>query len=100
MLAQLKDGPKEINVMQWAGRAAFEMMARGGLERSFDPLVAKPEEGSRVFIEALKELVYVYLPSLVDYAEESFGDMIDRHCSQSTTGVWLRLLLKHSFHRP
>lgn len=61
MLAQLEDTSKQINVMHWAGRAAFEMMALGGLGRSFDPLVSQPEEESRIFIEALKELMYVYV---------------------------------------
>ena len=37
--ADIKDGPREIDVLDWMGRAALELIGQAGLGYSFDPLV-------------------------------------------------------------
>ncbi|KAI1790098.1 cytochrome P450 [Ganoderma leucocontextum] len=51
--SQVKDGPKDIDVLAWMGRAALELVGRGGLGYSFDTLVS---ESRNEFAEAVKAL--------------------------------------------
>ncbi|CCM02690.1 uncharacterized protein FIBRA_04796 [Fibroporia radiculosa] len=37
--AQVKGGPREIDMLNWLGRTALELIGQGGLGYSFDPLV-------------------------------------------------------------
>ncbi|PIL23096.1 cytochrome P450 [Ganoderma sinense ZZ0214-1] len=57
----LKDGPKEINMVNWMGRTAVELIGQSGLGYSFDSLA---EENSDTYGGALKLLV----PSLYSLA--------------------------------
>ncbi|KAG5635673.1 hypothetical protein H0H81_010450 [Sphagnurus paluster] len=52
---KVAEGPQELDVLHWMGRAALEMIGRGGFGYSFDPLV----EGitPHPFITAAKQLV-------------------------------------------
>ena len=47
----MADGPKEIDVLQWMGRTALELVGQGGLGHSFDPLTADSQDD---FTEAIK----------------------------------------------
>ncbi|KAM5539718.1 hypothetical protein V8D89_006531 [Ganoderma adspersum] len=51
--SQVKDGPKDLDVLAWMGRAALELVGRGGLGYSFDDLVS---ESRNEFAEAVKAL--------------------------------------------
>ena len=54
--AQVKDGPQEIDILNWMGRTALGLIGQAGLGYSFDPLVEdKPDEYSA----ALKAFQYV-----------------------------------------
>ncbi|KAI0355873.1 cytochrome P450 [Trametes cingulata] len=57
LLNQVTDGPAEIDMSKWMGRTALELIGRGGLGYSFDPLV---EERSDTLGDALK----TFVPSL------------------------------------
>ena len=48
-----KDGPAVVNIMQWFGRAALELIGRGGLGHSFGPL---NDEASTEYSAAIKEI--------------------------------------------
>ena len=49
--AQVKDGAREVDVLNWMGRAALELIGQGGLGYSFDPLV---EDVSDEYGDAMK----------------------------------------------
>ncbi len=58
---------KEVDILNWMGRTALELVGQGGLGYSFDPLVATTKNA---FGDSLKALVFVsyillyaYLPS-------------------------------------
>ncbi|CAL1698257.1 unnamed protein product [Somion occarium] len=57
MAEQVKETPKELDVLGWMGRAALETLGQGGLGYSFDPLV---RETSDTFGDAVK----AFLPTL------------------------------------
>lgn len=52
---QIGERPGEIDLSQWMGRTAIELIGQAGLGHSFDPLV---EERSDTLGEALKSFVY------------------------------------------
>ncbi|KAH9949896.1 cytochrome P450 [Amylocystis lapponica] len=54
---QVSTSPREIDVLNWMGRAALELVGQGGLGYSFDPLI---EDKPNALGDALKAL----LPSL------------------------------------
>ncbi|KAI0789215.1 cytochrome P450 [Abortiporus biennis] len=55
---QVKDSPKDVDVLNWMGRTALELIGQGGLGYSFDPLV---EERRNEFGDAMKS----YFPTLL-----------------------------------
>ncbi|KAI1788589.1 cytochrome P450 [Ganoderma leucocontextum] len=59
--SRVKDGPKDLDVLAWMGRAALELVGRGGLGYSFDPLVAESESK-----DAFAESVKCFVPSTND----------------------------------
>lgn len=59
MESRVKDGPKDLDVVAWMGRTSLELIGRGGLGCSFDPLVADSQD---VFTESVKKLLYVSNP--------------------------------------
>lgn len=59
--ATLKDGPKEINLVNWMGRTALELIGQAGLGYSFDSLT---EESVDTYGGALK----MFIPSLYGLA--------------------------------
>ena len=50
-MKDVRDEPKDVNILEWMGRTALELIGQGGLGYSFDPLV---ETGSNPFGDALK----------------------------------------------
>lgn len=51
-------GPRDVDILDWLGRTALELIGQGGLGHSFDPLTdSTPNE----FGDALKTLVSVIL---------------------------------------
>ncbi|KAH8101909.1 cytochrome P450 [Cristinia sonorae] len=59
--AQVRDGPREVNVAAWAGRGALEIVGQGAMGYSFDPLV---DAMSNDYGIALRQL----LPSVFEVA--------------------------------
>nr|VWO95436.1 Isochorismate synthase/isochorismate-pyruvate lyase MbtI (EC (Salicylate synthase) (EC (Salicylate synthetase) (YbtS protein) (Yersiniabactin biosynthesis salicylate synthase YbtS) [Ganoderma boninense] len=55
---QVKDGPKDLDVLEWMGRTALELVGQGMMGYSFDPLV---EEVHNDFAEAVKSFVPAFL---------------------------------------
>ena len=53
---RVEDGPKDLDIHNWMGRTALELVGRGGLGYSFDPLVAESKDA---FAESVKSFVYV-----------------------------------------
>ncbi|CCL99519.1 uncharacterized protein FIBRA_01537 [Fibroporia radiculosa] len=51
---QVSDGPQEIDILNWMGRTALELIGQGGLGYSFDPLV---EDVQNDYGDALKNLL-------------------------------------------
>lgn len=56
MLARVKSGETDIDVLEWSGRTALELIGQGGLGYSFDPLLARSESRSD-YGDALRSLV-------------------------------------------
>jgi hypothetical protein len=54
---KLKDGPQEVNILDWITRTALELIGQSGMDYSFDNLV--DEENSHPYAESLKQFVYV-----------------------------------------
>lgn len=57
MASQVGESSGDINVLQWIGRTALELIGQGGLGYSFDPLT---EDMHNAFGEAMKDLLYVH----------------------------------------
>lgn len=77
---QVKDGPKDLDVLAWMGRTALELIGRGGLGHSFDRLVAESKDE---FTESLKRFmfvstIYLSLGSISPYALDSFSFLAPR----------------------
>ncbi|KAI0059755.1 cytochrome P450 [Artomyces pyxidatus] len=53
--AQVTDGPQEIEMMDWFGRAALEMISQSGLGHTFESF--KPNADRNDFKDALKEFM-------------------------------------------
>lgn len=51
---RVASGPRELDIAEWMGRTALELIGQGGLGYSFDPLT---EETSDEFTAAVKALV-------------------------------------------
>ena len=61
---RVKDGQQEIDVLDWMGRTALELVGQAGLGWSFDPLVNDTVDSN--LGTAIKALVYVVcLPGIV-----------------------------------
>ncbi|TBU47494.1 cytochrome P450 [Dichomitus squalens] len=58
LIADIQDGPKEIDILGWMGRAALELVGQGALGYSFDPLV---EDVHNDFAEAVKSFFAIAL---------------------------------------
>ncbi|EMD40943.1 hypothetical protein CERSUDRAFT_103315 [Gelatoporia subvermispora B] len=39
IMSRVRDGPREVDILNWMGRTALELIGQGGLGYSFDPLV-------------------------------------------------------------
>ncbi|CCM06150.1 uncharacterized protein FIBRA_09623 [Fibroporia radiculosa] len=50
---QVKEGPREVDILNWMGRTALELIGQGGLGYSFDPLT---EDVQNQYGNALKDL--------------------------------------------
>ena len=57
---RLRDGPRELDILEWMGRTALELVGQGMMGYSFDPLV---EEVHNDFAEALKAFMCAPSPS-------------------------------------
>ena len=56
--ARVQGGQTEIDMLDWMGRTALELIGQGGLGYSFDPLTSESREE---FTEAIKSFMYVLL---------------------------------------
>ncbi|KAI0737376.1 cytochrome P450 [Daedaleopsis nitida] len=83
MTARVEDGPQEMDVLAWMGRAALELIGQGGLGHSFDPLV---EESSDKFSEAVK----AYVPSV---NEVMWARLVAPYVEYMGPGWFRRMLL-------
>ncbi|KAH9948647.1 cytochrome P450 monooxygenase [Amylocystis lapponica] len=54
-----RDGPHEIDMLKWMGRAALELIGQGGLGYSFDPFTRDSQDPYAVALKA-------YIPALMD----------------------------------
>lgn len=54
MEAEVQGGPRDVDILQWMGRTALELIGQGGLGYSFDPLT---EEVVNPFGDALKSFL-------------------------------------------
>ena len=52
----MKGGTQEIDVLNWMGRTALELIGQGGLGHSFDPLT---EDKADEFADSVKAYLYV-----------------------------------------
>ncbi|KAI0349754.1 cytochrome P450 [Trametes cingulata] len=59
------DGPADVDVLSWTGRAALELIAQGGIGHSFDPLTE--DVPPHAFAEAIKK----FLP--LEFAPEALA---------------------------
>ncbi|PIL34325.1 cytochrome P450 [Ganoderma sinense ZZ0214-1] len=71
--SQVKHGSKDLDMLGWMGRTALELVGRGGLGYSFDPLVAESKdkltESIKSFVPAANDVLWAlelipYLPYL------------------------------------
>ncbi|KAI0315526.1 cytochrome P450 [Amylostereum chailletii] len=60
MRTTLADGPQEIDMLDWLGRLALELIAQAGLGHSFHTLDGNINEHDRAYSRALKE----YIPAV------------------------------------
>ncbi|KAI0789219.1 cytochrome P450 [Abortiporus biennis] len=51
---QVKESPKDLDMLRWIGRTALELVGQGGLGYSFDPLI---EDKPNAFGDAMKNLL-------------------------------------------
>ncbi|KAM5540033.1 hypothetical protein V8D89_006173 [Ganoderma adspersum] len=52
--SQVEHGPKDLDILAWMGRTALELIGRGGLGYSFDPLVGESRD---LFTESVKSFI-------------------------------------------
>ena len=63
MMQQLKSQQSpEVDLLNWFGRTALELVGQGGLGYSFDPLT---EDKPNAYANAVKMFVYVAKPHLL-----------------------------------
>ncbi|KAI0628771.1 cytochrome P450 [Trametes polyzona] len=65
--ARVQDGPQELDMLNWMGRTALELIGQGGLGHSFDPLV-------KDVADEYAESVKAYFPLIGQM--ESFGSVL------------------------
>ena len=53
---QVRDGPTEVDVHNWMGRAALELIGQGGLGYSFDPLEGEMQDDYGLAIKQLQSV--------------------------------------------
>jgi hypothetical protein len=53
--SMLSSGPQEVNIADWMGKAAFELIGQAGLGYSFGTLEGRNDQ----FCDAIKELMCV-----------------------------------------
>ncbi|KAH9933804.1 cytochrome P450, partial [Fomitopsis serialis] len=51
--ARVQEGPRELDVLYWMGRASLELIGQGGLGHSFDPLIEDREDPYGQAVKAL-----------------------------------------------
>lgn len=51
---RVKDGPKEVDILDWMARTALELVGQAGLGYSFDPLIRDEADS---YGEAIKAIV-------------------------------------------
>ncbi|KAH9928315.1 cytochrome P450 monooxygenase [Fomitopsis serialis] len=57
-LARVNDEPRELDVLNWMGRAALELIAQGGIGTSLDPLVNDTPDAYTGALKALVPTLY------------------------------------------
>ena len=62
--AQVQDGPEEVDVHAWMGRAALELVGQGGLGHSFDPLTEDVVDSYADAVKSFACVSPVFLPRL------------------------------------
>ncbi|TFY63601.1 hypothetical protein EVJ58_g3147 [Rhodofomes roseus] len=80
-LERVHDGPCELDVLNWMGRAALELIAQGGIGTSLDPLV---DDNPDAYTNSLKALV----PTLYNLGLLRFALLIPYICDVGP--AWLR----------
>ena len=60
--SQVEHGPKDLDILAWMGRTALELLGRGGLGYSFDPLVSESKDD---FTDSVKGFVCVCIAYLL-----------------------------------
>ncbi|EMD37251.1 hypothetical protein CERSUDRAFT_113894 [Gelatoporia subvermispora B] len=94
--ARLAEGAQELDVLDWMGRTALELIGQGGLGYSFDPLV---EDASESTSDAIKTLLptlgrlpfhRLLLPYVYDYGTPAFRRMVVEYFPDS----WVQALLR------
>ncbi|TCD69775.1 cytochrome P450-dit2 [Steccherinum ochraceum] len=61
---EVQDQPQQVNILEWMGRTALELVGQGGLGYSFDPLT---ESVPNDFGDAMKAFFRAFRRKLVDY---------------------------------
>ncbi|KAI0955818.1 hypothetical protein AcV7_006382 [Taiwanofungus camphoratus] len=84
--SQVKDGPREIDMLGWTGRTALELIGQGGLGYSFDPLVETVED---TYGDALRDL----LPTMIGL--HLFRQLVPYVCDIGP--VWFRRMIMDWF---
>ncbi|TCD70031.1 cytochrome P450-dit2 [Steccherinum ochraceum] len=56
--AQVRDGPKDVNIAAWTGRAALEVIGQGAMGHSMDPLVDEVSSEHAVALRSLMPGVF------------------------------------------
>lgn len=54
MSKEVQNGARDVDILEWMGRAALELIGQGGLGYSFDPLT---ERASNNFGDTLKSFL-------------------------------------------
>ncbi|KAI0659007.1 cytochrome P450 [Cubamyces menziesii] len=74
--SKLQDGPDDVDVLNWLGRTALELIAQAGIGHSFDPLVE--ETSTHPFAAAVKSYIPLYFstPGMVYHQMITFLDKI------------------------
>ncbi|KAH9910196.1 cytochrome P450 [Epithele typhae] len=81
LASRTQDGPRDLDMIGWMGRAALEIVGQGALGYSFDPLTADTKdefaEAVKSFIPSTSDVTYGFaiLPYVNDYVTPWMKDM-------------------------